>query len=71
MSWTFKYTSKRQDEVWALTCPLIKRKQDGRHVVATVIIKVVAFVVISAFRTIPFISAAIIKVNIRHLYSGL
>ena len=43
---------------------------DGRHVVATTI-KGVAFVVISAFGTLPFISAAIIKVNIRHLYSGL
>lgn len=61
-------TSAHQGEVSASTYPSIRRRLDGRHVAA---IEGVASVVISAFATVPFVSAAIIKVSTRHLYSGL
>ena len=67
VSWISICTSKRQGGVSALTCPWIRRKQDGRHAAA---IEGAASVVISAFATIPFVSAAVVKVSTRHLYSG-
>ena len=68
VSWISICTSKRQGEVSASTCPSIGRKQDGRHVAA---VEGAASVVISAFATKPYVSAAVIKVNTGRLCSGL